>query len=228
MWYHETESSFWYRDVAWDLITRGRDSLNIAPLLVYVTNLTKHTAPRPQEPSVDVSPSAAGQKRSLRTHHAQGAAPALLNARARMIRAAGQSAGRVERLALEKKVKWRYTPFGRAQCLRTTWMVSRWSRSAARLQSGQRLNTSIAWFFKSLAFAGYKGTFPHVFGAEWIIGWLQHQERVMSRTHDFSHFTESIWRESSSDIVLTLSCAAWSLKYHWWWKIKKQTKHISS
>lgn len=96
----------------------------------------------------------------------QDAARPLLNARARTRWAAGQPAGRVERLALEKKVRRRYAPFGWAQCLRTVGLVSRWSRSAARPPSGQPLTTSMACFFKSTYFAvtleGTKESFQDV------------------------------------------------------------------
>lgn len=151
------------------------DNLNIILLKVYLGNtgnillwpsviseLKRHVH-RHLLPSVHMSPSAAGQKKSLRTHRAQdAAAPALLNARARTRRPAGQSAGRVEGLAFEKKVKWRSAPFGWTQCLRWARLVWRWSRSAARSPSGLRLNTSSARFFESDPFAvTLEGTKEH-------------------------------------------------------------------
>lgn len=161
-------------------------------------------------PSVDVWPSAAGQKRSPRTHRAQDAAPALLNARARTRRAAGQSAGRVESLALEKKVEWRYAPFGRAQRLWTTRLVSRWSRSAAGLPSGQRLNTSVACSFKSFAFAvALEGTKEYFSTCVW--GRVNYRVAAALSTksdefHSWFKSFQSMWKESSSspssDIVL--------------------------
>lgn len=174
MWYPQIGASSRYRDVDWDLIIRMSNSLILSPQEMnsfgehrlctqekiffsdYIFSVSWTETSIPQAPFAfcgRVTIYFRAEKIPAYTPCTQDAARPLLNARARTRWAAGRPAGRVERLALEKKVKWRYAPFGWAQCLRTVGLVSRWSRSAARPPSGQPLATSMACFFKSTHFA---------------------------------------------------------------------------